>query len=406
MKSRSTANHHNLTTSPSRHAIGKSRRHCGRRGKINGSEFGHLLRRLDKILRRSYISPTRRKNRNIKGVFRIFLSQSQKRGGHICQIKAAYRNLCPSGPAILRNRLQTRNIAAPQAKIRPRRGIMPCQCSTQSARSTSDKNTGMAQGFRHLFEMTDRLDQISSHVSTNSGHLDLTVDSPCSSGSRAMPGPVPNSHRIRLFKNEHLEKLTLISPRVFAVSWAVMLPLIAVCGWLGADPVSASDRGFTALKVAGLLVAGLFTWTLFEYAMHRYLFHLKSNFSVLNWFVYLIHGNHHTSPNDPLRGLMPLPVSVSVGALIWAAFAMVLGNAGTWLFLGFMIGYVIYDTVHFACHQWPMRGRFGMRLKRHHMRHHYVSEDGNYGISTLFWDRIFGTWIRSLKRDSFKHDEG
>ena len=214
-----------------------------------------------------------------------------------------------------------------------------------------------------------------------------------------MPGPVSKSHRIRLFKNEHLEKLTLISPWVFAASWAIMLPLIAVYGWLSAEPVSDSDRVSATLQLAALLVVGLFMWTLFEYVMHRYLFHLKSNVSVLNWLVYLIHGNHHSSPNDPLRGLMPLPVSVSVGALIWVVLLMLFDNAGTWLFLGFMIGYVIYDTVHFACHQWPMRGRFGMILKRHHMRHHYVNEDGNYGISTLFWDRVFGTWIRSLKRN-------
>ena len=213
-----------------------------------------------------------------------------------------------------------------------------------------------------------------------------------------MPGQVSNSHRIRLFKNEQLEKLTLISPRVFVVSWAIMLPLIAVCGWLGAEPVGANEWLSASLQVTGLIVVGLFAWTLFEYAMHRYLFHLKSNVSVLNWLVYLIHGNHHTSPNDPLRGLMPLPVSVSIGGLIWVACLALFGNAGTWAFLGFMIGYVIYDTVHFACHQWPMRGRLGMMLKRHHMRHHYVNEDTNYGISTLFWDRVFGTLLHSLKR--------
>lgn len=170
--------------------------------------------------------------------------------------------------------------------------------------------------------------------------------------------------------------------------------MIAVAGWY-----TGGRHAPGPLQMAGLVAGGLLVWTLFEYAMHRYLFHLESNVPVLRWFVYLIHGNHHASPNDPLRGLMPLPVSVSVGSLVWAACIGVLGTQGTWLFLGFMTGYVLYDAVHFACHQWPMRGALGKMFKRHHMRHHYVDEDGNFAISALFWDRVFGSRIRSLKRD-------
>ncbi|GLK44124.1 sterol desaturase family protein [Novosphingobium sp. NRRL B-2648] len=209
-----------------------------------------------------------------------------------------------------------------------------------------------------------------------------------------MPAPVSNSPRIRLFKSERLEKLTLISPRTFALSWGFMLPLIALVGWINAG------RHPDTAAFAGLIAAGVIAWTLFEYVMHRYLFHLESDRPVVKWFVYLIHGNHHASPNDPLRGLMPLPVSVSVGGLVWLACLAVRGASGTWLLLGFMTGYVTYDAVHFACHQWPMRGRIGGLFKRHHMRHHYVDEDANFAISALFWDRIFGTHIRSLKREN------
>jgi sterol desaturase/sphingolipid hydroxylase (fatty acid hydroxylase superfamily) len=38
-------------------------------------------------------------------------------------------------------------------------------------------------------------------------------------------------------------------------------------------------------------------------------------------------------------------------------------------------------------------------FKRHHMRHHYVNEDTNFAISALFWDRVFGSRIRSVKRE-------
>jgi len=203
-----------------------------------------------------------------------------------------------------------------------------------------------------------------------------------------MPPPVSSSPRIRLFKSERLEKLTLMSPRMFALSWAVILPLIAFAGWGAAQFHHA----------LGLVTVGLLGWTLFEYSMHRYLFHLETDVPVLRWLVYLIHGNHHLSPNDPMRGLMPLPVSISVGALIWVGLVAVFGPAGTWVLLGFMTGYVIYDAVHYACHHFPMRSRIGAALKRHHMRHHYVDEGGNFAISAIFWDRVFGSRITSLRK--------
>ncbi|WP_235037785.1 MULTISPECIES: sterol desaturase family protein [unclassified Novosphingobium] len=167
-----------------------------------------------------------------------------------------------------------------------------------------------------------------------------------------------------------------------------MLPLIAWTGWGSASPI----EGF------GLFAAGMVVWTLFEYAMHRYLFHLESDVAVVRWLVFLIHGNHHDNPNDALRGLMPLPVSVSIGSLVWLSFVALLGPAGTWMLLGFMTGYVLYDAVHFACHQFPMRGRLGKALKRHHMRHHYVDEDSNFAITAIFLDRVFGSRIGTLKR--------
>lgn len=204
----------------------------------------------------------------------------------------------------------------------------------------------------------------------------------------AMPSSTSSSQRARLFKSPRLEKLTLMSPRTFVVTWALLLPMIAWIGWGTA----------TAWLGTGLVVAGLLVWTLFEYAMHRYPFHCTPQQPLLQRLVFLAHGNHHESPNDPLRNLMPLVVSVPVSGVTWALSLALLGSSGTWLFLGWMTGYVIYDLVHYACHQYPMRGAVGSTLKRHHMRHHHFDETGNYAISAIFWDRVFGSRIASLKR--------
>lgn len=203
-----------------------------------------------------------------------------------------------------------------------------------------------------------------------------------------MPNSDTHTRRIRLFRNEQLEMLTKISPRTFGLAWSLFLPAIAWCGWGTTVPVAALS----------LIVGGLLVWTLFEYAMHRYLFHWDLNHAAVQWFVFLIHGNHHDDPNDPWRQVMPLIVSMPIAALVWGASVSLLGMEGTWLFLGWITGYVLYDGIHYACHQWPMRGKLAASLKRHHMRHHYVSDTGNFGISAIFWDHAFGTKNRSRKR--------
>jgi 4-hydroxysphinganine ceramide fatty acyl 2-hydroxylase len=195
------------------------------------------------------------------------------------------------------------------------------------------------------------------------------------------------SQQIRLFRNEQLERLTVISPRGFAVIWCLLLPFIAWVGWGSASFYAAF----------GLVLAGIAVWTVFEYVMHRYLFHWKSDSQLVQKFVYLMHGNHHADPNDPLRNLMPPIVSIPIASGVWAACVLPLGPSGTWVFLGFMVGYVAYDVTHYACHQWAMKGQLAFILKRHHMRHHYAARHGNYAITALFWDRVFGSLIGSVK---------
>ncbi|WP_241557164.1 sterol desaturase family protein [Croceibacterium ferulae] len=181
-----------------------------------------------------------------------------------------------------------------------------------------------------------------------------------------------------------------MSPTTFALFWAVALPAIAWAGW---GAVSA----WTGLA---LVAAGLGLWTLFEYAMHRYLFHLRSDFPPVRAMIFLMHGNHHDDPGDPLRGLMPLPASLPIAGLVWLALYLAAGTPGTWIFLGFMTGYVLYDVVHFACHQWDMSGPVGTMLKRHHMRHHFVDHDRNFAITAIWWDWVFGSQITTLRQSS------
>ena len=41
-------------------------------------------------------------------------------------------------------------------------------------------------------------------------------------------------------------------------------------------------------------------------------------------------------------------------------------------------------------------------LKKHHMRHHFMGEDGNFGVTTPLWDHVLDTRIGSAGRVSAK----
>lgn len=198
-----------------------------------------------------------------------------------------------------------------------------------------------------------------------------------------MPSAPP---RITLFRNRWLERLTVISAPAFLLLWGVLLPLI---GWQAMAATPAAQRD--PLPLAGLLVLGAGLWTLTEYGLHRFVFHWEPRSPLLRQLVFIMHGNHHEQPNDPLRNLMPPVVSLPVGGLIWLAMLGLAGPAGHWLFLGFIAGYVGYDLVHYGCHQWPMRGRMARLLKTHHMRHHHLRAHGNYAITGMIWDRLLRT---------------
>jgi sterol desaturase/sphingolipid hydroxylase (fatty acid hydroxylase superfamily) len=200
--------------------------------------------------------------------------------------------------------------------------------------------------------------------------------------------PSSSQPRVKLFRSARLERLTVISMRWFVVLWAILLPAIALVG-------IATAPTLWAPMLVGI---GWLVWSLTEYLLHRYLFHFEPRSALLQRTVFIIHGNHHADSNDPLRNLMPPIVSIPVGLLVWVAALAVAGPAGTWLLFGFMSGYVAYDIVHYACHQFPMKRRLGRMLKAHHMRHHHLKTKGNYAITGMVWDRVFATRIPSAPK--------
>jgi sterol desaturase/sphingolipid hydroxylase (fatty acid hydroxylase superfamily) len=199
----------------------------------------------------------------------------------------------------------------------------------------------------------------------------------------------PQMPRIRLFQSDRLERLTTVSPWAFVLMWTIVLSVAGIyAGWEDA-PLAVSLSWF---------FCGLLVWSLFEYAMHRFMFHLKLQSGFGQFVVFMLHGNHHANPSDRERNLMPPIISVPISTLVWCLATVLVGSAGTLVFLGFMIGYVTYDGLHFACHQFPMRSGIMQRWQRHHLLHHYTREEGNFAITAIFWDRVFGSAVSEKAR--------
>lgn len=189
---------------------------------------------------------------------------------------------------------------------------------------------------------------------------------------------------LRLFKSDFLEFFTHISPVTVLV---VFLPLI---GWLIWLSIRAGINGW---QLIGLFALGVVIWTPTEYILHRFLFHFhpKNPSELTQRIFFLMHGIHHDQPRDKTRLVMPPPVSLPLSGLFFLAFRLIMGNAAFALFAGFLLGYVIYDMMHYALHHLTYEGRAFKALRKHHALHHHKTPDQRFGVSSMLWDRVFRT---------------
>ena len=135
------------------------------------------------------------------------------------------------------------------------------------------------------------------------------------------------------------------------------------------------------------LAAGLFVWTLVEYGVHRFVLHSIEGIARL-------HAQHHATPGAYVG--TPTWVSLLCFALGGFLPALVLfgWQVASGATIGLLVGYVWYLLIHDAVHRWRLRrGSMLYRAKMHHARHHHAKVAGNFGVTSSFWDRAFGTRI-------------
>ncbi|MET6999574.1 sterol desaturase family protein [Chitinophaga defluvii] len=196
---------------------------------------------------------------------------------------------------------------------------------------------------------------------------------------------IKNKGQARLFESQHLEMLTKTHPLVI---WGMYLPVIGYMLYY-----SHSTLGYSIGKVALVFIGAMLFWSFFEYIMHRFMFHFSSDSPRLQRIIYVMHGNHHEYPRDKQRLFMPPVPSLILASVIFALMYLFMGPVTFMFFPGFMLGYLIYGSMHYAIHAWNPPIKLLKPLWRNHHLHHYKSDEKGFGVSSAVWDRVFGTFF-------------
>ena len=217
----------------------------------------------------------------------------------------------------------------------------------------------------------------------------------CSIDSAMKFDKIHNKGQAQIFNNQYLEYLTKTHPLVI---WGLYVPIISIMLYY-----SAASLGFGLLTTALVFVGGMLFWSLFEYMIHRFVFHFMAESERAVRIVYIIHGNHHEYPRDRERLFMPpvpsLIISSTLFILFFGLFSIFHLSPYVFAFFpGFILGYLVYGSMHYAIHAWNPPFKWMKPLWRNHHLHHYKNERLGFGVSSTLWDHVFGTMF-DLKRE-------
>jgi sterol desaturase/sphingolipid hydroxylase (fatty acid hydroxylase superfamily) len=138
--------------------------------------------------------------------------------------------------------------------------------------------------------------------------------------------------------------------------------------------------------------AGFALWTLAEYVLHRFAMHELHGKGIMSreHLEHHVHSSWSFSVTHLLSWAGMLLVGFAVWMpLTWRAFGAL---AGVTLAVGWAAGYFFYEYEHAMSHLRAPSGRYGTWLRRHHFHHHFGHPMSNHGVTTLVWDRVFGTY--------------
>ncbi len=208
-------------------------------------------------------------------------------------------------------------------------------------------------------------------------------------------------------RTHHLDKMNLKELVVAYFQYPAIIAYILL---------AATAIGFFAWTPAPLVptliavVVSALIYPLVWYILHRWVLHSQWMYKVpvlaSTWK--RIHYDHHQDPNHlevlfgalhttlPTIAIATAPVGYAIG-LPWGEQAA-LGSAAIAFATG-LLTTCFYEFCHCIQHlAYKPKSKWLAEMKKRHMAHHFHDEDGNYGITTFFWDKLFGTFYDRAAR--------
>jgi sterol desaturase/sphingolipid hydroxylase (fatty acid hydroxylase superfamily) len=150
---------------------------------------------------------------------------------------------------------------------------------------------------------------------------------------------------------------------------------------------------FALYLIAPALLVGWFCWGFFEYTFHRFALHYSADTAVRP------PGNethlaHHRDPQALERLYVPLHEGAPIALLYFLGATYLTGSwqIATFLYAGFMFGYLFYELLDYEAHHGKSRGQLMRYFKKYHMQHHHADENSRYGVTSPVFDYLFGTY--------------
>lgn len=196
----------------------------------------------------------------------------------------------------------------------------------------------------------------------------------------------------RMFKSDFVDFFSRTPWWTIPLLWGPVVIGLFTYGIVG--------QGISWAYAIGQALLGVVIWTFSEYWLHRTVFHWEPDNKFGKRFHFIIHGCHHTWIDDPYRLVMPPAAGIAIAAIFWIGFDGLSILLSQWfdaswpwtLFAGFLAGYINYDLTHYATHHVKLKNKRLIKIRAHHMNHHFNNPDKKYGFTTFFWDKLFGTY--------------
>ncbi|XP_071092208.1 fatty acid 2-hydroxylase-like [Haliotis cracherodii] len=213
----------------------------------------------------------------------------------------------------------------------------------------------------------------------------------------------PTDLPLRLFHSDFVEYFSKCSWWMVPMYWVPAMLAMIYTAYTGLSehpdvwlPWMAGGIEINVSRMPYLFILGALSWTLLEYVIHRWVFHLKppTQYPIILQLHFLLHGQHHKAPMEKGRLVFPLVPANILAVIMYSLVRLVCPRLMTLSVIsGTVLGYMMYDLIHYYLHHGSPSLTYFKNLKRYHVKHHFEQQHKGFGISSKLWDYPFNTLI-------------